>query len=274
MHRRGGQFLACEKLYGYEGDGNPEHIVLDGQQRLTAMYYAFSSLERSCSQPRQPVPVLHPCRRFKEAYEEAFPYDWTQWGLNILKDRTAQYESHVFPLLILGQGGWELGNWVQGYGQHWRDRAATAAAVGDQAASAGAARHEDNAHEFGLHLKAITEQYQVAYIELYRDLELDKVCDIFTQINSKGIRLDVFDLINAFLKPRGLQLKHLWRQAAPKLSFIETERMNVYILQVMSILRQAYCSPKYLYYLIPGQEKTVREPDRSLRKEVLRPPTH
>ena len=30
--------------------------------------------------------------------------------------------------------------------------------------------------------------------------------------------------------------------------------MNVYILQVMSILRQAYCSPKYLYFLLPGQE--------------------
>jgi hypothetical protein len=51
------------------------------------------------------------------------------------------------------------------------------------------------------------EQYQVAYIELDRDLALDKVCDIFTQINSKGIRLDVFDLINALLKPRGLQLQ-------------------------------------------------------------------
>jgi hypothetical protein len=113
------------------------------------------------------------------------------------------------------------------------------------------------------------EQYQVAYIELDRDLALDKVCDIFTQINSKGIRLDVFDLINALLKPRGLQLKHLWRAAAPSLAFVETDRMNRYVLQVMSILRQAYCSPKYLYYLLPGQEKSVREPDGSLRKEVL-----
>ncbi|MCX6844479.1 MAG: DUF262 domain-containing protein [candidate division WOR-3 bacterium] len=33
--------LSCEALYGYAGDGEPEHIVLDGQQRLTAMYYAF-----------------------------------------------------------------------------------------------------------------------------------------------------------------------------------------------------------------------------------------
>ena len=97
---------------------------------------------------------------------------------------------------------------------------------------------------FGEHLKGITEQYQIAYIELDRELALDKVCDIFTQVNSKGIRLDVFDLINALLKPKGLQLKHMWRNAAPQLDFVETERMNVYILQVMSILRQAYCSPE------------------------------
>ena len=117
--------------------------------------------------------------------------------------------------------------------------------------------------------KASPQQFQISYIELDQELELDKVCDIFTQINSRGIRLDVFDLINALLKPRGLQLKHLWREAAPRLDFVETERMNVYILQVMSILRQAYCSPKYLYFLLPGQEKKVREADGSLRKEVL-----
>ena len=84
-----------------------------------------------------------------------------------------------------------------------------------------------------------------------KDLEVDKVCDIFTQINSRGIRLDVFDLINALLKPKGLQLKHMWREAAPRLDDVETEKMNVYILQVMSILRQGYCSPKYLYFLLP-----------------------
>ena len=118
-------------------------------------------------------------------------------------------------------------------------------------------------------MRGITEQYQISFIELDKDIQLDKVCDIFTQINSRGRRLDVFDLINALLKPKGIQLKHLWRAAKPKLDFVETERMNRYILQVMSILRQAYCSPKYLYYLLPGAERTVREADGSLRKEIL-----
>lgn len=34
--------LSCKNVYGYKGDADHrEYIVLDGQQRLTAMYYAF-----------------------------------------------------------------------------------------------------------------------------------------------------------------------------------------------------------------------------------------
>jgi len=63
----------------------------------------------------------------------------------------------------------------------------------------------------------------------------------------------------------------MWRAAEPRLSFINSDRLNVYALQVMSILSQAYCSPKYLYYLIPGQEKKMRNADGSLRTEILIP---
>lgn len=262
--------LACESIYGSPKDGSREHIVLDGQQRLTAMYYAFVA-------PDIPVPgrahrylyFIHVDRFMDEAYDKAFDYYWTQWAIKVQEDQNAQYERHVFPLAVMGQGGWALGNWVQGYEQYWSDRVAKARDAGEDVAAEAAQRHTDDARAFGEHLKGITEQYQVSFIELDRDLPLDKVCDIFTQINSRGIRLDAFDLINALLRPKGLQLKHLWHEAAPQLDFVDTERMNVYILQVMSILRQAYCSPKYLYYLLPGQEKSVRDPDGSLRKEVL-----
>ena len=33
--------LSCEAVYGFDDEGHPEYIVLDGQQRLTALYYAF-----------------------------------------------------------------------------------------------------------------------------------------------------------------------------------------------------------------------------------------
>ncbi len=214
--------LACEDIYGYRGKGDPVHVVLDGQQRLTAMHYVFLA-------PDDPHPnrskrflyFIHVDRFMEEAYDEAFMYDWTQRGVNLLEDSTAQFENHMFPVSVVGKGGWELPNWIQGYEKYWSRKESTAEADGDQEAARNAARCVRAANAFGEHLKAITEKYQICYIEL--DLDIDKVCDIFTQINSRGIRLDVLDLINAMLKPKGLQLKHLWREAAPLLEFVNTE---------------------------------------------------
>jgi hypothetical protein len=267
--------LSCEPVYGYGGNASPEYIVLDGQQRLTAMYYAF--LAPDLPLPNRSFRAFYFIRVDKfmaEEYDDAFHYDWlTKRWAKVLGNQSNQYAEHLFPLSVVGAGGWDLPNWVQGYEKFWTEKAesAASAAVSGNAAADQFARHAENAKAFGEHLKGITEQYQISYIELDQDLGVDKVCDIFTQINSRGIRLDAFDLVNALLKPKGLQLKHLWRGAAPRLEFVETEKMNVYILQVMSILRQAYCSPKYLYFLLPGQEKPVRDADGTRRKEILVP---
>lgn len=264
--------LSCEPVYGYDGGASPEYIVLDGQQRLTAMYYAF--LAPDLPLPNRSFRAFYFIRVDKfmaEEYDDAFHYDWlTKRWSKVLGNPSSQYAEHLFPLSVVGVGGWDLPNWVQGYEKFWGEKAKAASDSGDDAADQ-FARHAENAKAFGEHLKGITEQYQISYIELDQDLSVDKVCDIFTQINSRGIRLDAFDLVNALLKPKGLQLKHLWRSAAPRLEFVETEKMNVYILQVMSILCQAYCSPKYLYFLLPGQEKPVRDADGTRRKEILIP---
>jgi hypothetical protein len=265
--------LSCEPVWGYQGTGKREYIVLDGQQRLTAIFYAFLA-------PDKPLPnrsnrffyFVHVDKFMADQYDEAFGYEWfTRRWAKVLGDKEAQFATHLFPFSVIGATGWELPNWVQGYETFWKNRTAEAEAQGDTEAATKAQNHATNAKLFGEHLQGITGQYQISYIELDKDLEVDKVCDIFTQINSRGIRLDVFDLVNALLKPKGLQLKQMWRDAAPRLDDVETEKMNVYILQVMSILRQGYCSPKYLYFLLPGQEKPVRDPDGTRRKEVLIP---
>ena len=147
----------------------------------------------------------------------------------------------MFPLAVVGAGGFDLPVWVLDYEKHWREAAQTLEGAEEESASF----YAENAKKFGEYLKDITEQYQISYIELDRDLELDKVCDIFTQINSRGVRLDIFDLLNALLRPKEIRLRQdLWRDASPRLEFAEAGRMNVYVLQVMSILRQVYCSPK------------------------------
>ncbi len=265
--------LSCEPLYGFEGSSHADSIVLDGQQRLTAIHYAFVAPQKNLPNRKSRALYWVKVDQFMtEHYDDAFAYDFVSKRLDALfADRAAQFAAHVFPCSVVGAGGFDLPNWLQEYERFWRDRATETERAGDHADRVTAHLHAENARLFGQHLADLTQQYQVSYIELDEDLGIDRVCDIFTQLNSKGVRLDIFDLMNALLKPKGLQLKHLWREASPRLEFVETAKMNVYVLQVMSILRQAYCSPRYLYFLLPGQEKPIRNPDGTRRKEVLVP---
>ncbi|RWN27577.1 DUF262 domain-containing protein [Mesorhizobium sp.] len=265
--------LSCEPIYGYQGNSKPEYIVLDGQQRLTAIYYAFLSPDKPLqNRSSRFFYFVHVDKFMADEHDEAFGYDRVtrRWS-RVLADKSVQFDTHLFPLSVIGATGWELPNWIQGYEAYWTAKKSEAENAGNGEAAKAAQVNVENARSFGEHLQGITGQYQISYNELDKDLEVDKVCDIFTQINSRGVRLDVFDLVNALLKPKGLQLKMMWREAKTRLGDIEAEKMNVYILQVMSILRQSYCSPKYLYFMLPGQQKPIRDPDGTRRKEILVP---
>jgi len=262
--------MACEPIYGHDGSSGAEHIVLDGQQRLTAMSYAFHAPD---------LPLPNRANRFlyfirvnefmNDNPDEAFTYDWTRHTEKLLNDNVKQFEKHMFPLAVIGRGGYSIYQWTDNYKKYWQEQASSAENDGDLERKEISEKFAADADEFRDILQSITEHYQLAYIELDRELAVDKVCDIFTQINSKGIQLDIFDLINALIKPKGLQLKHMWRKAKPRLEFVESSKMNVYVLQVMSITVQNYCSPKYLYYLLPGQKKSIRQPDGERSTDVL-----
>lgn len=275
------QALECEQIYGHKGEQRSEYIVLDGQQRLTALYYACFSPDVNYRKRASRFFFYVRVDQFMaEEYDKAFEYQaQTKRFMEILNNQEEQFRSHIFPLGLIGSLGFSLSNWLQDYEKFWLKELSNVEVNNQldqltvQVLIDNARNHISNAQEFSKHIQSITGQYQISYIELDRDIALDKVCDIFTQINSKGVRLDVFDLINALLKPKGLQLKQMWREASNKLDFVDSEKMNVYILQVMSIMLQFYCSPKYLYYLLPGQTKKIRLSDGSFRNEVLIPST-
>ncbi|MCY4263017.1 MAG: DUF262 domain-containing protein, partial [Candidatus Dadabacteria bacterium] len=87
--------LSCESIYGHSGSGKPQHIVLDGQQRLTAMYYAFIS-------PEKPLPnrankyyyFIRVDRCMHEEYDKAFEYDWSKRWVQLITNNEQQYAEH------------------------------------------------------------------------------------------------------------------------------------------------------------------------------------
>ena len=257
--------LSCEPLYGADGSNNRDLIVLDGQQRLTALHYVFFAPDKRLPRRKRPaVYYVHIDKFANEEYDDAFEY-WFASSSRIdgwLKNEEEQYAEHELPMPVIGnlaENPFAVSKWLDGYKEYWADKNET---------------HVENAEDFGKRLQDLISRYQISYIELDKDLGLDKVCEIFSKINSRGVRLSVFDLMNAILRPKNIPLKNMWREAKGRLEYFAPKDMNkmkTYILQVMSILRQGYCSPRYLYHLVPGSEKQVRAPDGTRSKEILIP---
>jgi hypothetical protein len=145
----------------------------------------------------------------------AFEYDWSRHCTHFIDDRDAQYKQHIFPLAIIGKGGFSLANWVQGYEQYWRTAAATAKETGNELEAEQATLNADNANDFGEYLRSLTEEYQIAYIEHDQQLPIDKVCDIFTQINSCPYRKPKMltrtrESVDSSLDERSFQTDLVW----------------------------------------------------------------
>jgi len=263
--------LNCESIKGYDGDLNPEHIVLDGQQRITAMYFAFFN-------PDIPYPKRkNRCFFFmniksliNENYEDAFYYKWkTKSYEEFLNNPNQQYEQNIFPLQYIGKGTWEIMDWLKGYENYWKTEHEKHITIETEhldenqlSEYSERKKYINNSiklvPELTKTLKELLSDYNLSYIELDRDISIAKVCDIFTHINSKGVPLSIFDLLNAILRPYEINLKEMWRSVSEDLNYTDPDKMKIYVFQVMSILEQTYCSSKYLYYLVPQAVKTVK----------------
>ncbi len=89
--------LSCEHIYAHKSPDNREYIVLDGQQRLTAIYYAFLAPEAPLPNRTNRFLYFIKVDKFAaEIYDEAFDYDWltNRWS-KIVKSKEAQYEDHI-----------------------------------------------------------------------------------------------------------------------------------------------------------------------------------
>lgn len=260
--------LSCEKIYGFQGDTDKQHIVLDGQQRLTAIYYAFFA-------PKEPFPrrsksvvyFLHINNLIYEDYENIIEYSFrTRKTEKLLSEKELQFSQHIFPLGMMKEGTWGTGDWIKEYRDYWIGRIEKEE---DEIKRTEFQMYVDGAKSFKEIIEELFNQFYISYIELDKDIDIAKVCDIFTQINSRGVRLDIFDLLNAVLRPKELFLKKMWRDAEESLAFTDNKKMRIYILQVMSVLEQNYCSSKYLYYLVPESKKIIRNPDGSKEQIIL-----
>jgi len=246
--------LSCEPLYGFEGKINPDNIVLDGQQRLSALHYAlFAPNAKYPNRANRCFFFLKIDDFLNENIDDAIYYDWGSKKIaNLLENKELQFEQRLFPFSVLSNKQYDHTDWLADYRDYWENK--------------GKENIKEERKELRDKFKELLFDYEISYIRLDREIQIAKVCDIFTKINSTGIPLNIFDLLNAILKPKDIKLKEMWRNVSSDFNgTIEAKN----ILQTMSILKQGYCSPSYLYYLVPGESKTIKLKDGSKDKIIL-----
>lgn len=262
--------LACAPLYAFERDLDPEYIVLDGQQRLSAMHYAFFQPEVNFRKRKNPFYFFVDLKQLlDENFEEAFTYtSYSKSFGEILESKDLQYENHIFPLGMMQEGSWGIDDWIKGYRDYWADKAEKEE---DQEQKELFQANSEGALEIRNFFSDLLNNYQISYISLDKQLPLNKVCDIFTHINSKGKALDNFDLLNSITRKEDIYLKEMYREASKKTDDLTYPGYEIksQIMMTMSILKQNYCSPKYLYYLVPHEKKKIKTPDGKKKDVIL-----
>lgn len=257
-----------DPVWGAELKAAPKKAILDGQQRLGSLYYAIYN-------PKKMFPnrktyymfFLNLTKVLNEDYDESVTYKYSvahqSWD-RIRANKDEWTRTGIVPLSILSArdptnpnqkyiDSMEFDNWLNEYIE----------------------KNKPNLPEDITTLKIYKVlngifTYSFVFYPLSTDRDLPDICNIFARVNAKGMRLSTFDLMNAFVYSKGIKLrKELWENLDNDLLKGIDANMNEYLLKLISLVKQNYCSSKYIYNLIPG-ETTIRKDEHGKKhKEIL-----
>lgn len=231
----------------------PDRLVLDGQQRLSALVYALTAPNlrlKDSNQRRYFFVDLNVA--LSDPDSDALVLDYGPKELAGLDQPETQYRRRVLPCTALlspqAATGWLFGfqDYIEksepeamgGFKDKWRHR------------------WNDLATNFA--------QFTVPLVNLPRVSEEDdegigKVCAIFEKLNSSGVQLSIYDLLTARLYPHGVKLHELWRAACARHKLLrewsgekaDTKKFGVTIIRTLALLRDHDPKPGTLIKLSP-----------------------
>lgn len=167
----------------------PEIIVLDGQQRLTSLFYALYSPDIPLKNTTNPYAFFIDLEKLCDNNIENAVFSWSkQWGeYKALLDRNGKYDldklkkEKLLPLSFLANESEFWKSWYEKY---------RTSLVKDFS--------EDKAQKIENFIKNIID-YQVHVLSIPLTEKPEDIAMLFERINRTGIQLSIFDLLTARL---------------------------------------------------------------------------
>ncbi|MDD3621871.1 MAG: DUF262 domain-containing protein [Methanofollis sp.] len=185
----------------------PELLVLDGQQRLTALYQALIKTGPSNTKNSNNKPInryyyldIERCLDPEADRDEcvrSIPEDKIVRNFRgeVMEDYSTpekEYAAGLFPVNQI----FESLNWMNGYQKYWHQDG------------------EKNEIFFRFHNEVIQhfEQYQLPVIEMNNETPKEAVCLVFEKVNTGGVSLTVFELLTATFAADNFSLRDDWEK--------------------------------------------------------------
>jgi len=191
---------------------NPEHLVLDGQQRLTALFLALRSSVVVATKDARKNPIkrwyyidvvkaLNPNEDREEAIfgvpEDRILRDFRGVPVADYSTPEKEFAADVFPLAQI----LDSSDWRNKYFKFWEfDR-----------------EHIERFTEFDEQVIKRFEQYQLPAIVLVKETPKEAVCQVFEKVNTGGVSLTVFELLTATYAVSNYHLRDNWREREKRL---------------------------------------------------------
>jgi len=198
-----------------DSEVKPAQLILDGQQRLTALYLALRS--------RGPVPKHTEEDKTRRVYyldiEKCLDPDSerldavislplerilkSDFGRQIDLDvttREKEYETGLFPLALMFDAAGFM-EWKTGCERHF----------------AYAREKLEILASFSTQVWLPFQRYRVPVIELLKATPRDAVCQVFERVNTGGVTLSVFELVTAMFAAHDYQLRMDWHDRKERL---------------------------------------------------------
>ncbi len=235
---------------------HPEDLVLDGQQRITALHYAFAAPNRPLRDTSYPYRFFLDLDRL-EVLEDADDVLWSEradlgWIEDLARPE-AQYEQKRLPFTELLR--WE--DWKRGYDK-W------IFALDPQA---GMEHHVSGEQDRWDEAVRRIRDAEVPVVRLDKISSSDypkirQICEVFEKLNSTGLKLTVFDLMTARLYRDNVDLHWLWSYSLQELPLLRrfaggepnmeeanSDDFGVLLLRTVALLRGQEVKSKRLIEL-------------------------
>ncbi|MBC7098254.1 DUF262 domain-containing protein [Candidatus Bipolaricaulota bacterium] len=190
-------------------------LILDGQQRITSVFYALYAPDIPLRHSRHPYKFylrLEPL--LEENFDEAIVGVSTWDRRRLSENERLVRENKALPFTMLADSG-AFHRWLYKEQNIW----------GEQ--------EQNRLDEFYSRF----EKFMVPVVNLSPTTSKDNIVNIFERINRTGISLSLFDLAVARLYPKGIKLREFWEQFEKKHSEVAELVKPEFLLKVIAVFQ-------------------------------------